>query len=164
MAVNTKFEGEQVVKTVDKEGSEVSSVSGNVLTIQKWGERFEGKAPNRVSLGIFEAKGTTTIMTREHIDNAKAVLPEVGGFNTEDLLLMCNQTQREDLINSLAAKIRGDASGLSPEEKQAKALVKVLKTLDADQAKKMVKACPAGLKDALTVLCEADDDLAALVA
>ena len=163
MSVNTKFEGSEVVKTVDKADSEVSSVEGNVLTIWKRGERFEGKAPNRVSLGFEEAAGTTTIITREEIDAAKAVLPEIAGIDLNTLILMYNQVQREDLINSLAAKIRGDASGLSPEEKQAKALVKVLKTLDADQAKKMVKACPAGLKDALTALCAADDDLAALV-
>lgn len=163
MAVNTRFEGEQVVKTVDKADSEVSSVEGNTLRIWKCGERFEGKGEVRVSLGEFDFEGTTTIITRAEINAASATLPEVGGVSIEEMVLMYNQVQREDLINSLAAKIRGDASGLSPEEKQAKALVKVLKTLDADQAKKMVKACPAGLKDALTVLCEADDDLKALV-
>lgn len=164
MTIATKLEGGAVVKTVNKPDSEISTVEGNVLKIWKRGERFSGKGADRASEGFIEAEASTTILTLADIDSACAVQETVGDASLRDILLVYNQTQREDCINSLAATIRGDSSGLSTDEKAARAFVKTLKALDAGDAKKLVKATSGGLREALAVLIESDEGLKALLA
>ncbi len=135
--LRTKLENGDVVKTVDIDGKEVSSVDGNVLTVQKWGKR-KGEEDGETR----EATASRTIITREDIDAAVEAQPVIGGFGTEEILLQFNQVQREDAVNSANAEIRGDGS--SPEMGKAKKLAKLMEQMSLSEAKDYVELAEAG--------------------
>jgi hypothetical protein len=134
MAIATKLVEGEVVKTVDKPDTEVSSVTGNVLSIHKWGIRKDAEG-NETPVDF---QGETTIITAEEIANAVATIPSVGGFDMSDILLVFNQVQREDLINSLAAQIRGKKEA-DPLMKAAKGMAANIEALGPEAGKSLVK-------------------------
>ncbi len=133
--LRTKLEDGAVVKTVNMDGKEVSSVEGNVLTVTKWGTRGDEEEKR-------EATATRVIVPREEIDVAVETLPTIGGFGTEEILLQFNQVQREDAVNSANAEIRGDGS--SPEMAKAKKLAKLMEQMSLSEAKDYVALAEAG--------------------
>ena len=162
MAIATKLEPGQVVKLVNKPEKEISTLEGNTLSMWKRGERKDPKT--KESLGFFEAEGTTQVVTEAEIAEAEKALEKVGTVGIREMAYMFNQVSREDLGNKLNASIAGAPGGLTDDEKRAKALVKVLKSMDAGDAKKMVKAASGTLKTALTALIESDPELEGLLA
>ena len=128
----------------------------------KRGDRKDPKTNE--SLVFFEAEGTAQVVTDAEIIKAQTVIDMVGAVDIREMALMFNQVQREDLGNKLNASIAGAPGGLTDDEKRAKALVKVLKSMDAGDAKKMVKATSGTLRTALVALVDADDELEGLLA
>ena len=145
MSVKTKLADGQTVKTDNKEGKIVSHVDGNTFHVTKSGERYEGKGADKKSLGIFEASSSRQILTIESLNAVVEAIPEIDGIGLSEIILVFNQVQREDAINSCNSEIKGSTSSTDPEAKKIRGLAKTIELMfesgDVDTVKNLLTAC-----------------------